>query len=186
MERMRRVIAALMVAALIGCAAPPPPPPQMSAEEREEFRQEMLADMEKVETFLQKTRRGINLTEITLGWFTMILLNELSAHDAGLHAHILHDDGTAESYLRRDFRANPEREIATLGQMAFLGEADIRLAAREALVCLTTIPNPKTSEAEQREARTELAAALLKLKRHLGRIAAAHLPPEAELPGTSN
>lgn len=186
MDVMRRVIAALMVAAVIGCAAPPSPPPQMSAEEREEFRQEMLADMDKVETFLQKTRRGINLTEITLGWFAMILLNELSAHDAGLHAHILHDDATTESYLRNDFRTNPEREIATLNQLAFQGEANIRLAAREALVVLTTIPNPKSSEAEQQEARTELAAALLKLKRHLGRIAADHLPPEAELPGTSN
>lgn len=183
---MRRVIAVVMVAVLMGCAAPPPPPLAMTAEEREEFRQEILADIDKVETYLQKTRRGINLTEITLGWFVMILLNELSAHDAGLHAYILHGDGTTESYLRNEFRANPEREIATLGQLAYQGETDIRLAAREALVCLTTIPNPKSTEEEQRQARTELTAALLTLKRHLGRVAAAHLPPKAELPGPAN
>ena len=183
---MRRVIAAVMMAALIGCTTPPPPPPEMNAEEREEFRQEMLANVDKVETFLQKTRRGINLTEITLGWFVMILLNELSGHDAGLYAHIHHDDSNAELYLRNDFQPDPAREIAVLEVLSRQGETDIRLAAREALICLTTIPDPKSTDVQQKDARTELTAALLKLKRHLGRVAAAHRPPNAELPGTSN
>lgn len=183
---MRRLIAALMVAVLIGCIAPPPPPPQLSAEEREEFRQEMLADIDKVDTFLQKTRRGINLTEITLGWFAMIVLNELSARDGGLHAHIHHDDGNAELYLRNDFQPDPAREIAALDRLALQGERDIRLAARDTLVCLTTIPSPKTSEAQQQQARTDLIAALSALRRHLSLIAAAHRPPSAELPGTGN
>jgi len=183
---MRRVIAALMVTVLLGCAAPPPPPPELSAEEREEFRQDMLANIDKVDIFLQKTRRGINLTEITLGWFAMILLNELSARDAGLHAHIHHDDANAELYLRNDFQPDPAREIAALDALARRGETDIRLAARDALVCLTTIPDPKSSEEQQREARTELIAALLTLKRHLAQIAAAHRLPSAELPGTAN
>jgi hypothetical protein len=183
---MRRVIAPLMVAVLVGCAAPPPPPPsELSTEEHEEFRQDMLSDVEKVDIFLHKTRRGINLTEITLGWFAMILLNELSAHDAGLHAHIHHDDSNAEFYLRTDFQADPQGQIAALDELARQGEPDIRLAAREALVCLTTIPSPKTSEEQQKAAREELAAALLKLKNHLNRIAAAHLPPSAGLPGRS-
>ena len=183
---MRRVIAALMVTLLLGCAVPPPPPPEMNIEEREEFRQDMLADIDKVETFVQKTRRGINLTEITLGWFVMILLNELSAHDAGLYAHIHHDDANAELYLRNDFQPGPAREIAALEALARQGEADIRLAARDALVCLTAIPDPKTSEGQQKEARTELTAALLSLKRHLNQIAAAHRLPSAELPGSGN
>ncbi|EME71995.1 hypothetical protein H261_00410 [Paramagnetospirillum caucaseum] len=186
---MRHVIAALMVTVvLFGCAAPPPPPPRMSAEEREEFRQDMLADVEKIDVFLQKTRRGINLTEITLGWFTMILLNELSARDAGLHAHIHHDDANAELYLRNDFQPDPGREIAALDALARQGdsrEAEIRLAARESLVCLTTIPSPKTSEEMQRQARTGLIAALVKLRIHLGRIAEAHRIP-AEPPAATN
>ena len=183
---MRRVIAAIMVAALLGCTAPPPPPPEMSAEEREEFRQEMLANVDKVDTFLQKTRRGINLTEITLGWFTMILLNELSARDAGLHALIHHDDSNAELYLRNNFQPDPAREIAVLDELSRQSEADIRLAAREALICLTTIPDPKSSDAQQKEARTDLTAALLKLKRLLGRIATAHRAPNPVLPGIGN
>ncbi|KIL99863.1 hypothetical protein CCC_02652 [Paramagnetospirillum magnetotacticum MS-1] len=181
---MRRVLASLMVAVLMGCVTPPPPPPEMSAEEREEFRQDMLSDVEKVETFLQKTRRGINLTEITLGWFVMILLNELSGHDAGLYAHIHNDDANAEQYLRTNFQTDPAAEIAALTEMAREGEFEIRMAAREALICLTTIPNPKGTAAEQSDARGELTIALLKLKRHLNQIAAAHLPARAELPGT--
>lgn len=183
---MRRVVALLMVAVLLGCAAPPPPPPEFSAEEREEFRQDMLSDVEKVETFLQKTRRGINLTEITLGWFVMILLNELSAHDAGLHAYIHHDDNNSELFLRNDFQKDPKGQIAAMDELARQGETDIRLAVREALACLTTIPSPKTSDAQQKEARTELAATLLRLKSHLNRIAGAHLPPATELPGRTD
>jgi hypothetical protein len=169
---LHRALTVLLVAALAGCAAPPPPPASLSTEEREEFRQEMLANIDKVDTFLQKTRRGVNLTEITLGWFAMILLDELSARDAGLHAHIHRDDRNAELYLRNDFQTDPAREIATLETMARQGAGDIRMAAREVLACLTTIPSHKTPDATQKAARSELAAALVRLRGHLERIAA--------------
>lgn len=178
---MRRLVALLMVAALIACAAPPPPPPSMSPAEQEEFRQDLLADMDKVDIFLQKTRRGINLTEITLGWFVMILLNELAAHDTALYAHILHDDGTAESYLRQDFQTDPTGEIAAIEALAAQDQADIRLVARDALTCLTTIPSPKTSAETQAEARVRLAAALAALKARLSRVAQELAPPPPAL-----
>lgn len=173
---MGRAVAVLMVAALAACAAPPPPPASLTTEEREEFRQEMLANIDKVDTFLQKTRRGINLTEITLGWFAMILLDELGARDAGLHAHIHHDDRNAELYLRNDFQTDPAREIATLETLAREGARDIRMAAREILACLITIPSHKTPEATQKAARMELAAALVRLRGHLEQIAANQKP----------
>ncbi len=169
---LHRAVIILMIAGMAACAVPPPPAAHLTTEEREEFRQEMLANIDKVDTFLQKTRRGVNLTEITLGWFAMILLDELSARDGGLHAHIHRDDRNAELYLRSDFQTDPAREIATLETMARQDATDIRMAAREVLACLTTIPSHKTPDATQRAARTELAGALVRLRGHLERIAA--------------
>lgn len=179
---MRRLAAILLIAALTACAGPPPPPGEIDLQEREEFRQDMLADIDKIDTFMQKTRRGTNLTEITLGWFVMILLNELSSQDPGLYTYIHHNDANAEQYLRTNFQSDPAREIEAMAALAREeGNADIRLAAREALVCLTTIPDPRTSEAAQKDARTELAASLIKLKRFLTRIAAS-LRPDVAVP----
>jgi hypothetical protein len=187
---MRRIAAALLIAALAACAPPPPPPPATAAveldrEEREEFRQDLLTDIDKVDIFLVKTRRGTNLTEITLGWFVMILLNELSGHDPGLYAHIHRDDANAEEYLRTNFQSDPAGEIAAMERLAREGESDIRLAVREALACLTSIPDPRSSEEAQRDARTELTASLIKLKRYLTRIAAAYRPDLA-IPAGAN
>lgn len=177
---MRRLAAAVLLAALAACASPPPPAGvAMDVQEREEFRQDMLADINKIDIFLQKTRRGTNLTEITLGWFAMILLNELSARDPGLYAHIHRDDANAEQYLRTEFQPRPAREIEALAVLASQGETDIRMAAREVLVCLTTIPDPKSTDAAQRDARLELTASLIRLKRFLTRIAAANRPEVA-------
>lgn len=186
MPTMRATFAALLLLVLAACAVPPPPDRPLSEEEREEFRQELLADIDKVDTFLSKTRRGANLSEITLGWFAMILLNELSARDEGLHAHIHADDSNAEEYLRTNVRDNAAGEIAALEELsrrvANTEAEDIRMAAREVLACLTTIPgSAKTAEA-QAAARTELTGDLLRLRMRLGRIAAAGRPP-VRLPG---
>lgn len=183
---MRSALAALLLFALAACAVPPPPPRALTDEEREEFRQEMLADIDKVDTFLSKTRRGANLSEITLGWFTMILLNELSARDEGLHARIHADDSNAEEYLRTNVRDNTAGEIAALEELsrqaAHTEAEDIRMAAREALACLTTIPGSAKTAETQAAARAELTEDLLRLKMRLGRIAAAGRAP-VELPG---
>lgn len=183
---MRSPLAALLLLVLAACAVSPPPARPLTDEEREEFRQEILADIDKVETFLSKTRRGANLSEITLGWFTMILLNELSARDEGLYAHIHADDSNAEEYLRTNVRDDAAGEIAALEelsrQVAHTEAEDIRMAAREALACLTTIPGSATTAEAQAAARAELTEDLLRLKMRLGRVATAGRPA-VELPG---
>ncbi|MBI3444702.1 MAG: hypothetical protein HY055_04955 [Magnetospirillum sp.] len=168
--RLLHLLMVLMVC-LGGCAPAEPPAIVVSEEEREEFRQEILADMDKIDTFLQKSRRGVNISEMSLGWFVMILLNELSAQDGRLFDHIHHDDANAELYLRNDFQTNPAREIAAIDAMARDGRTSIRLAAREALICLTSLPDNNTPVEVQVETRTELVAALLRLRRYLAKVA---------------
>jgi hypothetical protein len=173
-------LGALLV--LAGCADEPPLPssPEADSEEREEFHQEILSDIDKVDTFLQKTLRGVNLSEFTLGWFTMILLNELCAQDLDLYNHIHADERNVETYLRTAFQSDPKAEIAFMGALARKGRRSIRLSARYALEMLTTIPDVKASSALQAQSRKELASALYKLRAALVLVAAEASPPKAQ------
>ena len=171
----------VLLACLAGCVTPDPPSSApISEDEREEFHQEILADMDKIDTFILKSRRGVNISEMSLGWFVMILLNELSTHDEGLFARIHHDDANAELYLRNDFQANPAGELAALDAMARDGKTSLRLAAREALITLTSIPDSSAPPGTQAETRAELVAALMRLRRYLAKVAEGvepHMPP---------
>ncbi|RAU20978.1 hypothetical protein CU669_15425 [Paramagnetospirillum kuznetsovii] len=174
----------LLAGGLMACAdAPPPsatarlaadagtPSSEVEDDEREEFQQEILSDIEKVDTFLQKTQRGVNLSEFTLGWFAMILINELCAQDQDLYDHVHAEGRNVELYLRGPFQANPKGEIATLAILARKSNAPIRLAARHALQSLTTIPDSRDSAERQERSRADLYAALTKLKLELTRVA---------------
>lgn len=167
----RLVILATVLTLTAACTATPPSSTAESAEEREEFRQEMLADMDKVETFRQKTSRGTNLSEFNLGWFTMILLNELSSHDQGLYDYLHVGEMNVELYLRNSFQADPQKEIAIIGGMAEASGSPIRLAARHALEMLTQIPGNADTPAVQAQTRKDLTATLTRLKSVLAQVA---------------
>ena len=165
-----------MLALVSACAGTPPSATPETSEERAEFQEEILADLEKVDIFLQKTQRGVNLSEFNLGWFTMILLNELAAHDQGLFDH-LHGGGmNVEYYLRNPFQTNPKQEIAAMDAMARRENSPIRFSARHALEMLTQIPNPSESAELQAQSRRELAATLDKLKQSLSQVATQFAP----------
>ena len=171
----------LILVALLGlapaCSGTPPSSTPETSEEQAEFQQEILADLDKVEIFLQKTQRGVNLSEFNLGWFTMILLNELASHDQDLFDHLHHDGMNVEFYLRKPFQTNPKGEIALLDAMARKGNSPIRFSARHALEMLTQIPTPSESAELQAQSRHDLAVTLTKLKLSLTQVAHDTAPP---------
>ncbi|MDO8608802.1 MAG: hypothetical protein Q7R40_19895 [Phaeospirillum sp.] len=165
------IVMAVLLATVMGCVGDRPPLVAESREELAEFQQEILADMDKVEVFQQKTLRGINVSEFNLGWFVMILLNELGSHDPDLYDYIHTGEMNVEFYLRNSFRADPQKEIAILDGMAEKANPAIRLAARHALEALTRIPNGADSSAVQAQTRKDLSATLSKLRTVLGQVA---------------
>ncbi len=167
---------AAVLALTAACAGSPPSPTHESADELAEFQQEISVDIDKVDIFLQKTQRGVNLSDFTLGWFTMILLNELCTQDQELFDHLHVDGMNVELYLRNAFQANPQREIAFIDAMARKTNSPIRLAARHALEMLTRIPNAADSSEIQAQARKDLAATLAKLETVLTQVADSAAP----------
>lgn len=176
--------ASLVLAALLGlgtaCSGTPPSATPETAEEQAEFQQEILADLDKVDIFLQKTQRGVNLSEFNLGWFTMILLNELASHDQDLFDHLHRNGMNVEYYLRQPFQTNPTGEIAALDAMARRGNTAIRLSARHALEMLTQIPSSSESADLQAQSRRDLAATLAKLRQSLSQVARDAAPPAGQ------
>ena len=177
---IRRHGAILLLSAVLGlasaCAGTPPSATPETGEDRAEFQEEILADLDKVDIFLQKTKRGVNLSEFNLGWFTMILLNELAGRDQELFDH-LHGGGmNVEYYLRNPFQTNPSQEIAAMDAMARRGNSPIRFSARNALEMLTQIPSPSDSAELQAQSRRDLAATLAKLKQSLAQVAEESAP----------
>ena len=165
------IVMTLLLIVATGCVEAPPPQAGETSEELEEFKREILSDLDKVEIFLQKTQRGNNLSEFNLGWFVMILLNELCAHDQDLYDYIHTGEMNVELYLRNSFQSNPKKEIAILDAMAKQAYPAIRLAARHALEALTQVPGNADSPAIQAQTRKDLAATLAKLKTMLEQVA---------------
>ena len=173
MLRRRPASFAMIVLLMLtgACADQPPPPTEETADELAEFQQEIQSDIDKVDTFLQKTQRGINLSEFNLGWFAMILLNELCSHDQGLYDYIHTGEMNVELYLRNSFQADPNKEIAIIGGMAKQTGSPIRLATRHVLEMLTHIPNRGDTPEIQAQTRQDLATTLTLLKAALQRVA---------------
>lgn len=173
----------MLIACMGGCASEPERMEgYVSQNEREEFQQEILADIDKVDTFILKTNRGVNLSEFSLGWFAMILLNELSAQDQELFDYIHTDGRSVEAYLRTVFQNDPKSEVAYIGVMSLHGKRPIRLSARFTLEMLTTIPDAKDAPALQAKSRKDLAAVLNKLRAALDLVAAEAAPQFMPIP----
>ena len=173
---------ATVVALAAACTTPPavptpaapasaPSPPGQSADERAEFQQEILSDLDKVGVFLQKTDRGVDLTGFSLGWFSMVLLTELSSCDQELYDRLHADGMNVELYLRNTFKADPIGQIAIMNDMAARTGSPIQRAARDVLLMLTKSPNTADSPETQAAARQNLAAALRQLQATLTRVA---------------
>jgi hypothetical protein len=144
---------------LIACAARPPSEAEIAdAEIRAEFRDDLDSDMQRVQSLLDRTREGKNLSELTLGWFVLGLLSQLSGQDKELFQRFHPGDSSIESYLRNRFRTHPDDEIAPL--LADTPQPAVRRAAGYALQALTVIPDAKDSPAQQAECRSALAASL--------------------------
>lgn len=154
------------------CAAEAPADIQ-SDEDLAEFRHAIEAETAQVDGFVRKTQQGGNLTEFTLGWFVVNLLNQLCSQDQELFAYVHGDDHRSiENYLRTTFQAKPDEEMQGLGEMAERGHPATRLAARDALDALTHIPDTQSSAETQATARRELKDILLRLKLRLNAVTA--------------
>lgn len=149
---------------LIACAARAPSEADIAdAEIRAEFRDNLDSDIRRVQSLLDQTREGKNLSELTLGWFVLGLLSQLSGQDKELFQRFHPDDSSIESYLRTRFRTHPDDEIAPLLASRGAPQPAVHLAAGYALQALTVIPDAKGTEAQQAECRTALAASLAAL-----------------------
>jgi hypothetical protein len=165
------MLARAALAACLGlasaCSTAHPPPENSDPEELAAFRENIAVDVRKTGSFLYDAQRGSDLSEFALGWFVLILLNELASQDEDLYAH-LHDDGrVVETYLRNVFQERPQEEIAAITAMSRDGHRTIRLAAAQALEALRQLPD---SAAARPQVHRDLIASLAALKALLEQI----------------
>jgi hypothetical protein len=168
---------ALGLALLTGCANHGASPREDDAEIRQEFRQDMMDDALTAEKLLNQTRRGVDLSQMTLGWFVYDLLSELSSQDQVLYDHFYQSSGGVEGYLRTTFQNNPVQEIDRVSDLAKTGYPTRRLAARYALEVLRHVPDSSDPAATREADRRELASALATLGTLLQRTADEMGPP---------
>ncbi|CAA7627653.1 conserved exported hypothetical protein [Candidatus Terasakiella magnetica] len=165
------VVACTALALWVAACTAEAPADIQSDEDLAEFQQAIEAETAQVDGFVRKTQQGSNLTEFTLGWFVVNLLNQLCSQDQELFSYIHGDDHrSVENYLRNAFQAKPDEEIQGLGELAEHGHSATRLAARDALDALTHIPDTQSSAEAQATARRELRDILLRLKLRLNTV----------------
>lgn len=175
-RRRWRLLVGACLLILAGCAVPPPPAATEDRVILEEFRHEMVIDADKAGDFLERTRQGTNLSEMTLGWYVYDLLSELSSQDDVLYHHFYDDDRDLQDYLKTVFRDQHASEIAVIEESAKTGHPLRRLSARYALEVLCHIPNPGEPAEVQARDRRELAATLVTLQDLLRRTAGEIVP----------
>ncbi len=165
--RLRAVFVAWPVCLVLlaaACGTAPRPAPEASPEELEDFRQVMQDNTNKLEEYLIKTKKGKNISELTLGWFAYDILTELSSQDDVLYDYFNKDNGNIQVYLKTRFKDQPLDEIAKLEGLAAQGHPTRRLAARYALETLRHIPDSSEAAGIQERDRGDLASAMLTLQ----------------------
>lgn len=166
-QRLERILLAVPVCLALlvaACGTAPKSPPAASREEMEDFQQIMQDYSRKTGGYLEKTQKGKNISELTLGWFIYDVLTELSSQDDGLDNYFNKDNGNLQVYLKTRFHDHPQSEIATLDSLAKQGHPTWRLSARYALETLRHIPDSSEPEETQSRDRRDLAGALATLR----------------------
>ena len=162
------VAAAFMLAA---CSAAPPPPsppsPQEISEDEADFRDSLSASLMSIDTFMDQTAKGKNLSDYTLGLFASSLLATLSGQDTNVSHHIFDKGRLTEGYLSDVFQYHPADEIAFFENLQTPSKPPLHLALARTLEVLQYIPDPKSDLDTQAETRADLLNALSGLKTEL-------------------
>ena len=147
--------------------------PVLEADELDEIKTDLRAAVLTVDSFVQQTQQGRNLSDMTIGLFVSNLLGQLGRQDTALSMHIHRGGRFVEDYLKDVFQFHPEQEIADIKALKDPGNVTVRQAAAAALECLRHIPNAKSPAAEQAEDRAALVQSLHGLKQQLALLVAA-------------
>lgn len=153
--------------------------PEEDREALEDYRNELTEFADTTNDYIAQTQRGVDLSELTLGWFTYDVLMVLASQDLALHQRFNRDGHDLEDYMKTEFHDQPKAEIDAVGILAKQERTAPRLAAKFALETLQTIPDPSEPAETQANDRKTLADALIGLQSNL-RAAARDvvLPPQ--------
>ena len=138
------------------------------ADEAAEVKSGFTASAAAIDGFIDQTRHGRNLSEMTVGLFVSSLLGQLGSQDTALSAHLHQGGRFIDGYLSEIFQYHPKDEIAHILSLPQPGNLLVRQIAAAALECLLHIPDSKTVQAEQATDREALATSFADLKRQLG------------------
>ena len=131
-----------------------------------------------IDEYSEKTRRGKNLSDVTLGLFVSRLLGAFGTQDVEISRHLHENDRFIEAYLIQVFQYHPDDEIRFFedqsAQSTTPRQRSLRLSAARALSLLKAIPDGKAPPAQQEQDRQDLLVVLAALNRELEPLAEAH------------
>jgi hypothetical protein len=113
-----------------------------------------------IQSLLQETQEGQNISSFSLGMLSYDILTTVSSADKTLYDYFTAGGQDVQGYLKKRFQTQPELELAALDEMNPEGSSPLRSSARYTLEALTHIPNSVDPPAVQQRSREELANAL--------------------------
>ena len=144
-----------------------------AADEDAQTKSDLQSTLIAIDAFVDQTKQGRNLSDMTLGLFISSLLGQLGGLDVPLSEHLHQDGRFIEGYLSEVFQYHPDQEIAFIKAMSMPGQPLARKTAAAALDSLRYIPDTKSSAEQQAKDRISLVAALMELKCRLNYLIAA-------------
>jgi hypothetical protein len=122
-----------------------------------EFRQSVLTDSTEATALATRSRSGVNLSNLTVGWYAYGVLTQLASFDQGLNEHF---GGDVMTYLKVQFPTDSSARVDEIEHLAgCTGWAvPIRPAAHWTLELLRHIPDSRDPLDVQALNRGKLAA----------------------------
>jgi hypothetical protein len=167
-----RLLAMVSLAPLAACMPSSHPITLENREDAEDFHQTLESYINTLDTLIQKTRKGDNISDFSMGMLTYSILTTLSAADGDLRSYITSGGQDVQGYLKTRFQDQPQQEVEALDRMNAKNPSPLLAGARDMLEALSHVPDSGDPPDTQKQSRDQLADALGRAREALAETAA--------------
>lgn len=155
-----RLLAMVALATVAACAPSNHPVRLENREDAEDFHHTLESYISTIDTLIEKTRKGQNISDFSMGMLTYSVLTTLSSADKGLRAYITSGGQDVQGYLKTRFQNQPQREVDALDRMSADDSSPLLSSARYMLEALAHVPDAGDPPDAQQQSRDQMADAL--------------------------
>jgi hypothetical protein len=155
-----RLLAIIALATVAACTPSSHPITLENREDAEDFHQTLESYINTIDGLIEKTRKGDNISDFSMGMLTYSILTTLSSADGTLRSYITSGGQDVQGYLKTRFQDQPQQEVDALGKLSAGNSSPSLSSARYMLEALSHVPDAGDAPDAQQRSRDRMADSL--------------------------